>query len=107
MLEIIMWSLLAFFGTFGFVEFVRFVYTDFKSSYDDYHVVISTKNKEENIEGIIRTVMLVTNSSPMIVIDDNSSSDTKYILQRLKMVYPNINVLSIHEYMDFLNSKEC
>lgn len=107
MSEIIMWSLLAFFGAFGLVEFIRFVYTDWNSEYGDYHVVISTRNKEENIESVIRNTVLATDCSSIIVISDEPTDKTLEILERLQTRYPYIRVITMEEYLDFLNSEEC
>lgn len=107
MLDIILWSLLAFFGVFGIIEFIRFVYTDWKECHNNYHIVISTKNKEENIEAVIRNTILATDSTLIIVIDDNSSAETKSILKKLRDTYNYIQIMNLDEYLDFLNSKEC
>lgn len=107
MSEIILWSLLAFFGAFGLVEFIRFVYTDWKSGNDDYHVIVSTRNKEKNIESVVRNTILATDCSSVIVVDDHSPEETKNVLEKLKSKYSYIRIITIEEYMDFLNSKEC
>lgn len=107
MLDIILWSLLAFFGAFGVIEFVRYVYTDWKCGNDDYHVVVSTRNNEPNIEAVVRNTILSTDCASVIVLDDNSSSQTKSILEKLKERYSYIRIITPDEYIDFLQSKEC
>ena len=107
MLEIIMWSLLAFFGAFGVVEFVRLIYTDVFYSSSNYHIVVSTRNNEDNIESVIRSAVLASDSPSFFVIDDNSSDETKTILEKLKNTYSYIKIVTYEEYADFLKSKEC
>ena len=107
MSEIILWSLLAFFGAFGLVEFLRFVYTDWNGGCNDYHVVVSTRNKEDGIESVVRNTIMATASSSVIIIDDGTNSETGLILEKLKERYSYIRVLTFDEYIEFLQSKEC
>ena len=107
MLDVFLWSLLAFFGAFGLIEFLRFVYTDCMRTYNDYHVVVSTRNNEANIEAVIRNTILSTDCASVIVLDDNASSETKSVLEKLKEKYSYIRIITPDEYADFLQSKEC
>lgn len=107
MSEILMWSLLAFFGAFGVIEFVRFIYTDWKGGNNDYHIVVSTKNKCGNIESVVRNTILSTNARSLLVIDDSSDETVRDVLGRLAEKYTQIEVLTSDEYIDFLHSKEC
>ena len=50
MTDIILWVLLAFFSAFGVVEFIKFVYTDFKTEQNDFHVVVKGTGIEEEVE---------------------------------------------------------
>lgn len=107
MMEVVMWSLIAFFGAFGIVEFVRLVYTDIFFGSSNYHVVVSTRNNEENIESVIRSAIMSANSGSYFVINDNASEETKTVLEKLKNTYSYIKIVTYDEYADFLKSKEC
>ena len=107
MSDIILWSLLAFFGAFGVIEFIRFVYTDWQGGYNHYHVVVSTRNNEDNIEAVIRNTILSIDCASVIVLDDNASKETKNILKKLKEKYSYIRIVTPDEYADFLQGKEC
>ena len=107
MLEIIMWSLLAFFGAFGVIEFIRFIYTDWKNCRNYYHVVVNTKGKGENVEAIVRNAILATDAGSLLVIDDGSDDYVKKVLKKMTEKYAHIVVMTMEEYIDFLHSKEC
>lgn len=102
MLEIILWSLLAFFGAFGLVEFIRFVYTDWNSSEEDFHVVIRADKAKENLEAVIRNTLIATDSHSIIVLANSPDRDEGYILEKLQEKYSYIEIMETEEYIDFL-----
>ena len=102
MSEIILWSLLAFFGAFGLVEFVRFVYTDWNSSEHDFHVVVRADKTKENMESAIRNAVLSTDSKTVIVLTADTTEDERYILEKLQEKYTYIEVMKTEEYIDYL-----
>lgn len=107
MSEIIMWSLLAFFGAFGLIEFIRFIFVDCTSTADDCHLVVCAKNKGPAIESSLRNAVICANSRPVFVIDDGSDEDVSAVVGKLAEKYIQIEVLTVDEYIDFLHSKEC
>ena len=106
MLETILWILLAFFGAFGLVEFVRFAYTDWNCSERDFYVIIPTNNDCNNIEGAIRNAIIATDTRSLIVLSDATDSESIYILEKLHQKYEYIKIMSTDEYIRFLKNKE-
>ncbi len=102
MSEIILWSLLAFFGAFGLVEFVRFVYTDWNNSAENFHVVIRVDKAKENIEAVVRNVMLATDTRSIIVLSNAPTDSESIILEKLQEKYSNIEVMETEAYIDYL-----
>lgn len=102
MADIILWSLLAFFAAFGLVEFIRFAYTDWNSSKDDFHVVVCTQKAKDNIEGAIRNAILTTDSRSIIVLSDTDDSAEICILEKLREKYEYIELMKTDEYIDYL-----
>lgn len=102
MSEIILWSLLAFFGAFGLVEFVRFVYTDWNSNEDDFYVVIHADKVGENLEAVVRNALIATGIHPVIVLKNNAVGEQEYVLRKLQEKYENINIITSDKYIDLL-----
>ena len=100
MSEIILWSLLAFFGAFGLVEFIRFVYTDWNSTSEDYHVVVCADKAGENLESVVRNTILSTDTLSVIVLSDNRAENE--VLEKLKNKYSYLEIMKTEEYIDFL-----
>lgn len=101
-----MWSMLAFFGIFGLVEFIRFVYIDWKHSECDYHVVVRVKSDEKNIESVVRNALLSTEGGTTYVVTDALDCETGEVLRRLSEKYLQLKPLTLGEYVDFLHSEE-
>jgi dolichol-phosphate mannosyltransferase len=52
-------------------------------------VVIPTYNEKENIERLLRTIMLLQRDFDMLVVDDNSPDGTSVLVQKLAVVFPD------------------
>lgn len=63
---------------------------------DDIKCQLIIKNKEENIEVILRKIIYIQNEiigfKSIEVIDDNSSDDTYKILEKIHEEYPNVKI---------------
>ena len=101
MSDIILWSLLAFFSAFGLLEFIRFLYTDFKNSDADFYMVVHCEETEDNIEGIIRSAILSTDCHSIIALTDNNS----YITEKLAEAYPHIRFMTTVDYIEELKQR--
>jgi dolichol-phosphate mannosyltransferase len=56
-------------------------------------VIIPTYNEKENIESIIRVVMLLDTPFDVLIVDDNSPDGTAKIVQSLQQSYSNLYLL--------------
>ncbi|MFT4673599.1 MAG: dolichol-phosphate mannosyltransferase [Saprospiraceae bacterium] len=52
-------------------------------------VVIPTYNEKENIERLLRTIMLLQRDFDMLVVDDNSPDGTSVLVQKLAVAFPD------------------
>lgn len=102
MSEIILWSLLAFFGAFGLVEFIRFVYTDWNSCENDFHVVVRGDKARENIEASVRNAVLATDSKSVIVLANDLTDEESLILEKLKEKYTYVEIMQTEDYINYL-----
>jgi len=107
MLSVLLGGLISFFAAFGFIEFIRFVYTEWNKECKNYHVVIPVKNSQDKIECIVRNAIMNNDASSIIAVDFNSTDDTYRILQSLSEKFSSITVLTYDEYIEFLQSKDC
>ena len=107
MSEIILWSLLAFFGTFGIVEFIRFLYTDLNCSQKDFHVVVCADKFKDNIEIAVRNALLATDTCSLIVIMDSPSAEDMEVYEKLLKKYSFIRLMSTEEYIEYIRNREC
>ena len=101
MSDIILWSLLAFFSAFGILEFIRFLYADFKSSEDDYYLVIHCENREEDIECILKSAMLSTDCHSIVILTGSDS----FVTQKLAEDYPHIRFMTTDDYIEQLKQR--
>ena len=102
MSEIILWALLAFFGAFGLVEFVRFVYTDWNNNDNLVHTVIRGDKVEDNIEYVVRNTLLSTDVGNIIVLKGDHPAEEDLVLKKLQEKYSHLEVMSTEEYIDYL-----
>lgn len=102
MSEIILWSLLAFFGAFGLVEFIRFVYADWKSIERDFHLIVRGDKKTENAEVLLRDALLATDCKSVILLTD----DKGYITEKLQEKYPHVEIMSTEEYINYIVERQ-
>lgn len=101
MSDIILWSLLAFFSAFGLLEFIRFLYADFKSRENDYYLVVHSEGMEEDIECIVRNAILSTDCHSVIILTQNSSVITNKLAER----YPHITFMTTEDYIEHLKQR--
>lgn len=98
MFEFICYSLVWIFAIYGFIEILKILYYTFimkmpKISNTGIHIIIETKNCENQIESFIRTFFFritenkILDSNRVVVIDMNSTDNTKSILKKLNEDY--------------------
>ena len=101
MSDIILWSLLAFFSAFGLLEFIRFLYADFKSQEKDYYLVVHSQGMEEDIECIVRNAILSTDCHSIIILSEISNAITDKLAER----YPHIRFMTTEDYIEHLKQR--
>lgn len=97
MLEFLCYSLVWIFAIYGFIEILKVIYFTFVKcpnlENSKIHIIIEVQNCENSIETFIRTFfgkMLDSTraeNSNVVVVDMNSTDNTKTILKRLEKEY--------------------
>lgn len=70
-------------------------------------VIICASNEEENLKNFLTSILQQDYPQfEVIVVNDNSSDDTKWILEHYKSEYANIHIVEIKEHLRIKNSKK-
>ncbi|MDK2799527.1 MAG: hypothetical protein PWP27_1905 [Clostridiales bacterium] len=114
MVEIIFQSLICFFAVYGVIQMGIQIYDylyNFQSNNkkNDVYIIITVKNQQDTIEGIIRSVVwksLNNNHGGIVpnilVVDMGSTDDTLKILDKLCMEYDFIEIADKEEYIKIM-----
>lgn len=84
----ILW-VLALYGLFEIIKTIVYTYTYTNLKADGIYVIIAAKNQEKKIEGFLRSFLFrllygkEENIKDVIVVDLNSTDETKEILEKL------------------------
>ena len=117
MLDFILFGVLWTFAIYGFIEIIKTIYfvlihTKLKS--DGIYLILAVKIQEENIEGVLRSILFrfiygrEENINDIIVTDLGSKDNTPIILEKLGKDYDSIEILSwkeCKELIEKLNEK--
>ncbi|MEG2381255.1 MAG: glycosyltransferase [Oscillospiraceae bacterium] len=68
------------------------------------HIVLSVKNQEDTIEGVIRAIAWEPCDGEIVVIDLGSDDDTPKILHKLEREYDFLHCMTKSEYLGFIES---
>ncbi len=107
-MQILISAVICFFAVFGFIQLILRIKDTFFSGNgaDNYAIVVTVKNQQDSVEGIIRAVVwnclhnLGGKTVPQIIaVDLGSDDDTYKILQRLSDEYDFIKVTNKEEYI--------
>ncbi len=99
----------AFYGFFEFLKNIIYVCTYTKCKTDGINVIVTVKNQEDKIEGLLRTIIfkilygkddIIKN---IIVADLKSDDKTKEIVQKLSIDNEMIKVVSWKECKDIID----
>lgn len=115
MLDFIINSLLWVFALYGVFEIIKNIvkiktFTNFKAN--GTYIIIASKNQEGEIEGFMRTLIfkyLYENDrifKNLMVVDLNSTDNTKKILTKLERDYDFIKVIEWNECKELIESIE-
>ena len=105
----ILW-VLALYGLFEIIRTVIYTYTYTNLKADGIYVIIAAKNQENKIEGFLRSFLFrllygkEENIKDIIVVDLNSTDETKEILEKLSHDYENIKVSNWRDCKEILDS---
>ena len=89
---------LALYGLFEIIKTIIYTYTYTNLKADGIYVIIAAKNQERKIEGFLRSFLFrllygkEENIKDVIVVDLNSTDETKKILEKLSNDYDEIKM---------------
>lgn len=101
MLSQIVLCLMAIFSVIGLIYILESIFCSCDRQGDPY-IIIGVKDRQDSIEGQIRTIMKQHPKSEIMIIDYDSSDDTKTIIEKLKKDYRCIHTKSF-ENIDVSN----
>lgn len=105
----ILW-VLALYGLFEIIKTIVYTYTYTNLKPDGIYVIVAAKNQEKKIEGFLRSFLFrliygkEENIKDVIVVDLNSTDETKEILEKLGDDYENIKVSNWRDCKEILDS---
>ena len=111
-MEFILNGILWVFALYGFFELLKtiiytYTYTNLKA--DGIYVIVAAKNQEKKIEGFLRSLIFrllygKEENIKDVVVDLNSTDETKEILEKLGHDYENIKVSNWRDCKEILDS---
>lgn len=108
MLNCILW-ILALYGIIEIIKNICYIHHCNKINTDGIHLIIGVRNKEDSIEGFLRTLnfrILYGKEDfiqDILVIDLNSTDNTKNIVKKFSQDYPNIIALNWNEFIELFS----
>ena len=105
--------ILSIFAVYGFISLIgKYMSKSVKITNDETdrpYMVMTVKNRQDDIEGIVRMVAWQISSErcsaarELIIVDSGSEDDTFEILSRLETEYDFIHIMTKERYIDMLN----
>ncbi len=105
----ILW-VLALYGLFEIIKTIIYTYTYTNLKADGIYVIVAAKNQEKKIEGFLRSLLFriiygkEENIKDVIVVDLNSTDETKSILEKLSTDYNEIKMSNWRECKELIDS---
>ena len=105
----ILW-VLALYGLFEIVKTIIYTYTYTNLRADGIYVIIAAKNQEKKIEGFVRSFLFrllygkEEHVKDVIVVDLNSTDETKKILEKLSCDYDNIKISNWRDFKELIDN---
>ncbi len=105
----ILW-VLALYGLFEIIKTIIYTYTYTNLKPDGIYVIIAAKNQEKKIEGFLRSFLFrllygkEENIKDIIVVDLNSTDETKEILEKLSRDYETIKISNWRDCKEILDN---
>ncbi len=100
--------IMSFFAVYGVLQIIAksiFGFNREKSDAIFVHRVIGVSDCQETIEGMIRSVVWEDIREELIVVDMGSKDETPEILKRLEEYYDYLKVMTLEEYLGYLQKK--
>jgi len=114
MLNVFISAVVCFFAIFGIIQMFKCLYNEICKYRNDYTIVVTVKNQQDNVEEIIRATVWKSlnglegsNVPEIIVVDLGSEDETMDVLLRLSREYEFVKVLDRDEYIEFFEKKGC
>lgn len=106
-ISIFIW-VLALYGLFEIIRNIICFCTFSKNSMNGINIIITVKNQENNIEYFLRSILFKMiygreDLKRIIVVDMNSSDNTRKIIENLEKEYNQIELLDIKELQEIIN----
>lgn len=108
-LNTIFWTL-AFYGFFELIKNIIYISTYTKLKADGIYLILAVKNQEEQIEGVLRSLLFKTlygkeeTIKEIIVADLKSKDKTKEIAKKMEKDYEILKVLTWKECKDLFDN---
>lgn len=105
----ILW-VLALYGLFEIIKTIIYTYTYTNLKADGIYIIVAAKNQENKIEGFMRSFLFrllygkEESIKDVIVVDLNSTDETKEILEKLGHDYESIKVSNWRDCKEILDS---
>ena len=108
-IKAIVWTL-AFYGLFEIIKSIIYISVHTRLNSDGIYMMIGVKNQEQEIEGILRSIVFKIlygkeeSIKDIIVVDLDSIDNTKQIIQRLEQECKCIKVVNWKECKEILDA---
>ncbi len=105
----ILW-VLALYGLFEIIKTIIYTYTYTNLKSDGIYVIIAAKNQEKKIEGFLRSFLFrliygkEESIKDVIVVDLNSTDETKQILEKMSNDYESIKISNWRECKQLIDN---
>lgn len=91
MANIIFWSMISFFTALGVYCIIREI-TGYMLKTEPSFVLLTVKNRENDIEYSIRSLLYKYPESQIIIADNNSKDKTMEIARKMSMMYDRVHI---------------
>ena len=112
MLDFILNCILWVCALYGLIEIIKnaiYIHSCNKIKTDGIHMIVAVKNQEDTIEGFLRSLnfRIIYGKEDcienIIVLDLNSTDNTKHIIENFSSDYPSIIVLNWTEFQELFS----
>lgn len=99
---------------YGFIEIIKniiYIHSCNNIKTDGINMIVTVKNQEDTIEGFLRSLnfRIIYGKEDcienIIVLDLNSTDNTKYIIENFSADYPSIKILNWNEFEELFSPK--